>query len=169
MGGETGVFFKCLAKGKIGEQMLLAKFPHLADNTLDDEREPDVVSINGKLVEVKYDASVRARRDHNGYQLNILFERYKNVGTRSPGGPWWCVDKNCEFFVVIFMKPEQYYYFRTIELVGRLETLIRQERMREFGRFNTFKKNKCYLCPKTLISDLMLSEEEFVRLTQNVE
>ena len=160
MSGEN-TFFQCLKKGKIGERLLLQKYPSLSDNTNVDETLPDIRSPCGRFIEVKYDSSKKARRSADGLQTNILFERYKNVANRSLGGPWRAELDGAELFVVIFEHPLQFYYFRTSLLVSRLDELRRDGRMRLFGRHNTFKMNKCYLCPKTLVDDLLLTEEEF--------
>ena len=76
-------FFKCVEVGKIGEKMLLDKFPELSDNTKDNVRLPDIKCPNGNFIEVKFDSSVKCKRDWNGKQINILCERFKNIETKT--------------------------------------------------------------------------------------
>jgi hypothetical protein len=116
-------------------------------------------------MEVKYCLSKRAALDRNGYQKNVLMERWKNMETKKLGGPWRAKQDGCQYFVQIFDEPRQFLIYDVHRLVSRLDTLREERRLRGFSRYTTFKRNYVFIVPRVLIRDCKVSEEEFLSVT----
>lgn len=104
--------------GDVGEQEFLAAYPDMVklDGFLADFRTPD-----GETVELKTDTY--AMKDTPNY----FMEYFSNIDAKTIGGPWRAKRDNVTWFVYYFIKDKKFIWFKTEQLVNKLNVLIGSE------------------------------------------
>ena len=99
-------FQKQLEMGKEGEEKFAQLYPCFNYNNNKDVMAPDFVhKETGSVAEVKYDDSVRAKKDENGNQLNFFVEQFSNTKAMTLGGPFRAVEEGVDYYVYMFKSP----------------------------------------------------------------
>lgn len=83
-------------------------------------RGPDFETPEGGLVELKTD------RYSSTDTRNFFVERYGNVATKRPGGPWKAVRDKCDGFLYFFRGDGKIYGFKTAALMAFLKENLDQ-------------------------------------------
>jgi hypothetical protein len=105
-------FQKQLEMGKEGEEKFATLYPCFNYNNDKDVMAPDFVhKKTGSIAEVKYDDSVRAKKDDNGIQLNFFVEQYSNHKEMTLGGPFRAVQEGVDYYVYMFKNPFRIFIF----------------------------------------------------------
>lgn len=108
-------------KGKKGENYLIKNFPgkfRYIDDTRD-TRKGDLIHIpTGYKVEVKTDYYISS---------NFFLEWHSNTHYKTWGGPIKAMECDCRFFVYIFMKKKEIYFFNCVKLAKWLKDLDKKK------------------------------------------
>ncbi len=113
------------AIGQRGEALFLKMHPEWrANNVAEKCKEPDFKDCYGRKLELKFDVSVRARRDANGYQLNFFMETISNDRKQTPGGVARAKKEGVEFYVYMFEKPFRMFVLDVKKTTAKIKELI---------------------------------------------
>lgn len=109
---STFDFNEQLELGKEGELKFAELYPCFNYNNDKDVMAPDFVhKETGSIAEVKYDDSVRAKKDENGLQLNFFVEQYSNHKEMTLGGPFRAVQEGVDYYIYMFKQPFRIFIF----------------------------------------------------------
>lgn len=106
-------FQKQLSIGKRGEELFLKRYPDL---TPTDGRKGDFIGYSKRIIELKTDSY-----DMNKTP-NFFMERFRDVDTEKPGGPWQALENNAYYFCYLFENQGYIYWFEVKALVAYLES-----------------------------------------------
>ena len=99
-------FKEQLELGKEGEEKFAELYPCFDYNNHKNVMAPDFVhKETGSVAEVKYDDSVRAKKDKDGNQLNFFVEQYSNHKEMTLGGPFRAVQEGVDYYIYMFKQP----------------------------------------------------------------
>ena len=83
-----------------------------------DPKGPDFVDALARCIELKTDTYPMSKTP------NFFMERWSDVGTRRPGGPWQAFGKGCNLFVYLFLADRVWFVFDDLPaLLARLDSL----------------------------------------------
>jgi len=127
-----------LVLGKEGEEKFAQLYPCFNYNNDKDVMAPDFVhKETGTVAEVKYDDSIRARRDNEGNQLNLFVEQWSNTNAMTLGGPFRAVEEGVDYYVYMFKSPFRIFIYDAVKFRDRAAELINNGYYKE-----CFIKNK---------------------------
>ena len=115
-------FGKSLKAGKVGENVLRVYFTDVVQ--LDGRESDFVLKDSVHRIELKTDYYDEYRTP------NFFMERYSNIESQSPGGPWQALEKGSDYFCYLFIRNLSLYVFDTAALVTRLNYLVDESAVR---------------------------------------
>lgn len=109
-------FKSSLAKGKVGEALLLEAMPELVP--LNGRRSDFIHSVTEELYELKSDQYDMRNTE------NFFIETWSDLDKKKRGGPWQALEHNSKYWIYMFVKNRTLFVFNTAELVNHLDGTI---------------------------------------------
>ena len=145
-------FDKQLKVGKQGERLLLKEWPHPVRRRYEDLTGVDFIDSHGTLIELKTDTHDPAATP------NFFIERWSDVDSKRPGGPWQALEKGAHLLVYLYLPEDKtqkrWFVCKALEsLTKRIEdsaATLRPVRIPNKGW-----TTEGYLVPREWIKDLV--------------
>lgn len=135
-------FKASLSVGQLGEALFFEA--HEGRLIRSDGRKGDFVcALTGNKLELKTDSYPMAKTE------NFFIERYSNMETQTPGGPWQAQANSCPQFAYMYVSDLTCFQFDTNRLIEEIERLAPDLDTREIP--NKGWKSFGYLVPRELL------------------
>tara|TARA_B110000879_G_C11111017_1_gene487441 strand:+ start:60 stop:536 length:477 start_codon:yes stop_codon:yes gene_type:complete len=143
--------------GQRGENLFLSKYPEWRRNNQGtDCKEPDFIDELGRTLELKFDVSLRARRDVDGCQLNFFMETISNDQKQTRGGVFRAKDEGVIFYVYMFEEPFRVFVLDVAKTCARTNELIATNSYRKCRIKNRYYFTEGYPLPIEKFQDCIV-------------
>lgn len=147
-------FYQDLAFGNDAERLLLMQHKFLTHAT---DRSHDLIIKGTKIkLELKNDSY-----DPKKYS-NFIMERWSKQD--KPGGPFQSLKNGCRYFMYNFAQTGQIYVFDTVQLVARIEKLVKKHELPLYDKHNVGYITQYYKIPISMLEDLNVGMEKLEKL-----
>lgn len=142
-----------LKVGKRGEELFLKRYPDL---TATDGRKGDFVGYSKRIIELKTDSYDMAKT------ANFFMERWSNVESQKPGGPFQSQGHGAYYYCYLFEKSGTVYWFEVDKLVAHLEA--NESAYKKMRIMNKGWITEGWLVPRASLEALMILKENVIPL-----
>jgi len=147
-------FDKQLEVGNEGESDFQKYYESLGPQKPKD-RAIDFILANGTTVELKTDTYDMDKTP------NFFMEIFGSIDEGKIGGPWRAMQDGVDFFVYYFPKNRTFFWFRTVSLCNRLDSVISNYSLAPKEIRNKGWTARGYAVPRDTLSDIEYRKDTF--------